>query len=446
MSELPLNQILCGDCREVMKTFPSDCIDLVVTSPPYWGLRDYGPETTQIWGGKSSCEHDFSGKAPPPRKRSKSDVLDKESKQATYRANSSTYNSTETEYCIKCGAWKGSLGQEPHPQMFIDHLTEICTEVKRILKQTGSFWLNLGDTYYGSGGKGGQYEKFMPDKGQPDHYRQSSKTRSNWLQPKQLLGIPWRVAISLQEHGWVLRNCLIWYKPNHMPSSVRDRLTASYEFFFFFVKARKYYFDLDAIRQPYSAVTIARITQPNVMNQKGGEKQRELRGEGGGNASRSADMVKSLARKIHGSNSGEHNKLPYQQNNPHLTRITKGREAGNLKGKNPGDLWTIPTYPFPGAHFAVFPPKLIEPIIKAGCPSNGVVLDPFAGSGTALRAARKLGRKFIGIELNPEYVDIAEHKVRVDKYKKPPEDVPKITDFRVNSNSGAEITNNRGQE
>ena len=234
MSELPLNQILCGDCREVMKTFPDDCIDLVVTSPPYWGLRDYGQETTLVWNGKSSCKHDFSGKAPPPRKRSKNDVVDKESKQATYRANSSAYNSTETKYCIKCGAWKGSLGQEPHPQMFIDHLTEICHEVNRVLKPTGSFWLNLGDTYYGSGGKGGQYKKFMPEKGQPKHYRQNSSIRSDWLQPKQLLGIPWRVAISLQEQGWMLRNSVIWHKPNHMPESVQDRFTKSYEFFFFF--------------------------------------------------------------------------------------------------------------------------------------------------------------------------------------------------------------------
>lgn len=412
MKELPLNQVLCGDCREVMKTFPDDCIDLVVTSPPYWGLRDYG-------------------------------------------------------------TGKDQLGLEDNPQLFINNLAEIALDIKRILKPTGSFWLNLGDTYYASGGYGSQYERFSPNKENPLPYKQNSRTRSNWLKPKQLLGMPWRVAIALQEQGWVLRNCVIWHKPNHMPSSVKDRLTPSYEFFFFFVKARKYYFDLDTIRQPYSKVSIARVTQPNVMNQKGGDKQRQLRGEGGGNASRSADMVKSVAKRHHGSMVG----LKYIEN-----------KIGSPYGKNPGDLWTIPTYPFPAAHFATFPMKLIDPIIKSasppkvciscglpqekifesippeggykfernvggrtdgfssrmgkteeitairtlvgytdcGCGSGfvpGVVLDPFCGSGTALRVARKLRRSFIGIDIKEEYCEMARRRVKKDRYKEIPENV-----------------------
>jgi len=198
--ELQLNKIHCGDNVEVMKTFPSNSIDLAVTSPPYWGLRDYGTGDNQ-------------------------------------------------------------LGMEPHPQMFVDHLVEIFREVKRVLKPSGSFWLNLGDTYYGSNsGKGAGPEgknyissKSMPEKNVKNTYR------TNWLQPKQKLMMPHRVAIALQDDGWILRNDVIWHKPNHMPESVRDRLTKSYENFFFFVKSRKYYFDLDAIREPYADITLQRV-------------------------------------------------------------------------------------------------------------------------------------------------------------------------------------------
>ena len=544
MGELPLNQILCGDCRDVMAGFPEDNIDLVVTSPPYWGLRDYGLEP-QIWGGDPECEHEWVN-TPPPRKRKEADVKNPDSKQATVRGTA--YNSSEGNICVNCGAWRGNLGLEPHPQMFIDHLVDICREIKRVLKPSGTFWLNLGDTYYG--GKGDPYgtELYRKHKKVKISGNELHKLRSNWLQPKQKLMMPSRVAIALQDDGWILRSDIIWHKPNHMPSSVTDRFTCAYEHIFLFAKQGRYYFDLDAIRQPHSTSTIQRITQPNVMNQLGGDKQRELRGEGGGNASRSADMVKSLARnydewyfeqrdkkswhdhehdetmgfgqqkrgfkvknlphprgknpgdiwEIDAPNTGSRNKPPYKQNNPHLARITEGREAGHSKGKNPGDLWRIPTTPFPGAHFATFPPKLIEPIIKAGCPRwicsrcgkprtrivekrgyvehpqregrnvkavqfskeenkyvsggtlgliaqeetvgwsdcgcgegwvGGVVLDPFAGSGTALRVARKLGRRFIGIEINSDYAEMCESRVKSDSYNPPPDNATTLREF-----------------
>ena len=535
-----------------MQSFPSDSVDLVVTSPPYWGLRDYGVETVRVWGGDSECEHEWV-KTPPPRQRKESDIKDPTSKQATMRGTN--YNAQEGNICAHCGAWRGSLGLEPHPQLFIDHLVEICREIRRVLKPSGTFWLNIGDTYFG--GSGWKRDKNQTSKLEgglqfhgPLRYE---KEESSWLQPKQLLMIPSRVAIALQHDGWILRNDIIWFKPNHMPSSVKDRLTCAYEHVFLFAKARRYYFDLDAIRKPQSESTLQRITQPNVMNQPGGDKQRELRGEGGGNASRSADMVKSLARnydewyfeqrdkkswhdhehdktmgfgqqkrgfkvkniphprgknpgdiwEIDAPNTGSRNKPPYKQNNPHLARITEGREAGHPKGKNPGDLWRIPTTPFPGAHFAVFPPKLIEPIIKAGCPRwicsrcgkprtritmrkgqppkigkskrgeaidftgsgthrktgqaypnwldenpkitvgwsdcgceadwvGGIVLDPFAGSGTALRVARRLGRRFIGIEINPEYAAMCERRLKSDTYQPPPEGVQPLTEIFEN--------------
>ncbi|MCK4963442.1 MAG: site-specific DNA-methyltransferase, partial [Dehalococcoidia bacterium] len=216
-----------------------------------WGLRDYGTDSVRIWGGLPGCEHKWGESLPAAKddhrnigfaERSKEDYLGGGRKKVTIAAEH--HPSEAGQLCSECGAWRGSLGLEPHPQMFVDSIVEICREIKRVLKSGGTFWLNLGDTYYGSGGKGGQYEKFMPDKGQPAHYRQSSKSRSNWLQPKQRLMMPARVAIALQHDGWILRNDVIWHKPNHMPSSVKDRLTVSYEHVFLFAKQRRYYFDL----------------------------------------------------------------------------------------------------------------------------------------------------------------------------------------------------------
>jgi len=447
----------------------------------------------RIWGGLPGCEHEWG----PLERGKRKDVLPLD-KTAAKRIGfgEGTHDNAYIQggnFCVKCGAWRGSLGLEPHPQLFIDHLAEICREIKRVLKPTGTFFLNLGDTYYGSGGKGGQYEKFMPKKGQPAHYRQSSKSRSNWLQPKQLLGIPWRVAIALQDDGWTLRSDIIWHKSNYMPSSVKDRLTNAYEHVFMFVKARRYYFDLDAIRVPQKTImekhegaSLYRDGHPSAWSAN----RRELNPKG-----------KNPGDILSGSKYLEHD-------NPHSIRV-KGGHTGDYthpRGKNPGDLWRISTTPFPGAHFATFPPKLIEPIIKAGSPrwvcskcgkpreriietdnpskqladdgirgwsnlagqktSNpqsvkslhrnispdgktkgvyysgktidwsdcgcgekwvgGIVLDPFGGSGTVGQVARKLGRRFILIEIIPEYCKIAEQRVR-GKYKPIPEGIIPLT-------------------
>ena len=462
-----------------MRTWPADSIDLVVTSPPYWGLRDYGEETMRIWGGLPGCEHEWG----PLERGKRKDVLPLD-KTAAKRIGfgEGTHDNAYLQggnFCIKCGAWRGSLGLEPHPQLFIDHLVGICCEIKRVLKPTGIFFLNLGDTYYGSGGKGGQYEKFMPKKGQPAHYRQSSKSRSNWLQPKQLLGIPWRVAIALQNDGWTLRNDLIWFKSNYMPSSVKDRLTNAYEHVFMLVKARRYYFDLDAIRVPQKTImekhegaSLYRDGHPSAWSAN----RRELNPKG-----------KNPGDILSGSKYLEHD-------NPHSIRV-KGGHTGDYthpRGKNPGDLWRIPTTPFPGAHFATFPPRLIEPIVKAGSPRwicskcgkpriritkptpeyaeklgksvhdhkddlkrgmrydkvynaeyvttgwsdcgcgekwiPGIVMDPFGGSGTVGQVARRLGRRFILIEIIPEYCKMAEKRVR-GRYKPAPEGVTPFTQF-----------------
>ena len=436
-----------------------------------WGLRDYGAETVRIWGGDPECEHEWEEIV---KHRSAGGPQVPQTINPRNISVAVAQRDTLSNFCVNCGAWRGSLGLEPHPQLFIDHLVEICREIRRVLKPSGTFWLNLGDTFYGSGGKGGQYEKFMPDKGQPDHYRQNSKTRSNWLQPKQKLMMPARVAIALQHDGWILRNDIIWHKPNHMPSSVKDRLTCAYEHVFLFVKnneaiywvdqftgdlksskprqyyvhnetgekrfdrpkkeidrdwfnkngapqfkyawqGHSYYFDLDAIRKP---------TQKSDYKNYAGklavaERSKQL-----------LDNRDQLGKpnQPQGKNPGDvlSGSKYLEMSNAHSLRV-RGGHTGDYthpKGKNPGDMWRIPTTPFPGAHFATFPPKLIEPIIKAGSPKGGIVLDPFGGSGTVGQVARRLGRRFILIEIKPEYADMARQRVR-GRYKPvPPGVVP----------------------
>ncbi len=471
---LPVNKVVVGDCSEVMASWPADSVDLVVTSPPYWGLRSYGPETVRVWGGDPECEHDFSLSAPPPRKRSKTDVIDKDSKQATYKNNSSAFDAVESNLCVKCGAWLGSLGLEPHPQMFIDHLVEICREIKRVLKPSATFWLNLGDTYCSSGkwvnkklGDIGKQNRSVKG-GSVDAYSMRGKLKSDggWIQPKQKLMIPARVAIALQHDGWILRNDIIWHKPNHMPSSVKDRLTCAYEHVFLFAKQRRYYFDLDAIRKP--------STSTPWSSKRGKEPYQENNPRKRYDGKFKADIAETLS-------------------SPRARQSTRDSTSYyHPLGKNPGDLWRISTMPFPGAHFATFPPKLINPIVKAGCPRwicsqcgkprtritkdksierfelpkddpryrparyegkysggqryhsfetvgwsdcgcgeewiPGVVLDPFGGSGTVGKVARKLGRRFIIIEIKPEYADMAQQRIR-GKYKPVPEGVVKLTTF-----------------
>jgi len=210
-----INKIICGDCLEVMKEMPSRSIDMVITSPPYWGLRDYGFE--QIFRGKSGCDHKWdkkikkwhSDRGAGPRKEIFDDTFQ--------------VKGTRNDFCIKCGAWKGQLGLEPNPELYIEHLTEIFNEVKRILKKEGTLWLNMGDTYGGSQQGGG-------DTGlSKERYRKELLTYVNKpqrkLMPKCLLMIPERLAWSLIQDGWILRNKIIWFKRNSMPSSVKDRFS-----------------------------------------------------------------------------------------------------------------------------------------------------------------------------------------------------------------------------
>jgi len=363
-----VNKVICGDCLEVMKQIPGEYIDMAITSPPYWGLRDYGIE--QIFGGNKDCKHEWN-----LQRQSKNMSISDKSTLAGFTSDNIQIRNlkinNEQGFCRKCGAWKGQLGLEPTPEMYIEHMTQIFHEVKRILKKTGTFWLNISDTYSTHTSKrSGQFGKDIKN-GFDDIYRQK---RILPLQEKCLCMIPERLAWSLIQDGWILRNKIIWHKPNGMPSSAKDRFTNKWEYIFMFSKSRKYFFDLDAVREPHNP--------------------------------------KSLNRYKYGLYSVYGDAKAYGGKQSHnFARCKHLEDFVNLLGKNPGDVWSIATQPFPEAHFAVYPEKLLEKPIKAGCPQNGIVLDPFIGSGTTGLMAIKLGRNFIGIELNPEYIKIAKKRL-----------------------------------
>jgi DNA modification methylase len=298
--------LLEGHAARVLATMDAGSVDCAVTSPPYFGLRDYGGQPEQI-------------------------------------------------------------GAEGNPADYVSNLLLVLAEVRRVLAEDGTLWLNLGDSYAyppGSAGRQGDGQR----KGRTFTAEGLRGTRA--LPPKNLLGIPWRVVFALQEAGWYLRNAIVWNKPNAMPESVRDRLSTRYELLFLLTKNARYWFDLDPIREPHGA------TADRVLSARGPQPEpgRWAAGAGAGNRHRASDAV------------------------------GVGR---NSAGRNPGDVWSINTRPFPEAHFATFPIELPRRCILAGCKPGGTVLDPFAGAGTALLAAQQLGRRAVGIELHPDYLKMA---------------------------------------
>ncbi len=318
-----VNTIICGDCLSVMRGWPDGFIDCCVTSPPYWGLRDYGVE--------------------------------------------------------------GQLGLEKTPEEYVAKMIEVFREVKRVLKKEGTLWLNLGDSYANTGCDSSKVGGFTGERirkklagNNPNDSAQDSRPRQRppGLKPKDLCGIPWRVAFALQADGWYLRQDIIWHKPNPMPESVTDRCTKAHEYIFLLSKSAKYYYDQDAIR----------------VEQKESNDARPRMGQG-------PNTQYNQKRK-----SWHDHKDDLQQGN----RI--GPKEDHPKGKNKRSVWTISLSPYSAAHFATFPPKLIEPCILAGCPVGGIVFDPFMGSGTVAEVAIKLKRNYVGCELNPEYIGMGRVK------------------------------------
>ena len=305
------NKIICGDALKIIKTIPSESIDCVITSPPYWALRDYS-------------------------------VL-------------------------------GQIGLEENFADYLEKLISVFDGIKRVLKPTGTCWVNFGDTYANKT-KGGHRNK--PQGNMFDSLTKRAtfeKLKTSLSVPsKSLCLIPSRFAIKMIERGWILRNEIIWHKPNAMPQSIKDRFTTDFEKVFFFVKSRKYYF-----KQQFEPLKNPKRLRQRLLNP---------------------------------------NKTHKQNDSYWFERSFKKMEKGRLKmlklGRNKRCVWTIGTTNFDGNHFAVFPPKLIETPILAGCPENGIILDPFLGSGTTAVVAKKLKRNFIGIELNPEYVKIAKRRIK----------------------------------
>ena len=286
-------QIILGDCLQSMQSLKEKSINCCVTSPPYFGLRDYGVD--------------------------------------------------------------GQIGLEDTPEQFIQKLVEVFREVRRVLRDDGVLWLNLGDSY----GKG-----------------------------KQLLGIPWKVALALQADGWYLRQDIIWSKPNPMPESVRDRCTKSHEYIFLLTKSQRYYYDHDAIREPHTGEAAKAVAIGYKEVGQRGVNSSVRRGLTDGQATQ-------FSKKGHSGYFG-----------------ADGKCLLNPLGKNKRSVWSVPTQSVKGAHFATFPPALIEPCILAGCPVDGVVLDPFGGSGTTAGVAIKNGRRAILCELNPVYAEMVAERVR----------------------------------
>jgi site-specific DNA-methyltransferase (cytosine-N4-specific) len=442
-----VNEIIQGDCREIMRQMPPESVDLVMFSPPYWGLRNYGEGTETVWGGDSNCQHDFSQAVVKPATGGGSDLPN------------STYDgevgrgprppATLSSFCPKCGAWKGQLGLEPHFQMYVEHLVEIGGLVWRVLKKTGSFYLNLGDTYNSHPAKSKKVGGFQGRQMDRNRAYQNAVVIGKPpidLPDKCKLLIPHRVALALIDEGWICRNDIVWYKPNAMPSSVKDRLTCTYEYVFFFVKSKRYYYDLDAIREPHSAATIRRISERTILQQQGGPKQDALNPKTGNtksNFNRPAEMAKSLARKLvkhdlavgrvgnysypdplhtkdyhpEGKNPGDvfrdktANEEVFKVGGMRLPPEPEEEGAFHPLGKNPGDFWEITTKPFKDAHFAVYPPEICVRPILSSCPPDGIVLDPMCGSGTTCAVAKALGRNYIGIDINPKYVEMARKRV-----------------------------------
>ena len=355
-----MNNILQGNVNDKLKEIESDSIQCVVTSPPYWGLRDYG--TAEWEGGDENCDH--LGKPMPTRSGFNERYFNRESSDGNKQ---DALREPFKDTCGKCGAIRKDqqLGLEETPEEYIENMVKVFREVKRVLKDDGTVWLNLGDSYnnYRPGGTSQPKQTLTNNNGSVVSYSGKRNNKSITLKEKDLVGIPWRVAFALQADGWYLRQDIIWHKPNPMPESVTDRCTKSHEYIFLLSKSAKYFYDNDAIAE-------------KTLTMDNSDRDRDL-----------TKLNNTNGQPRHGG----------FQHNQYQTR-------------NKRSVWTINTKPYKDAHFAVFPPKLPELCIKAGSSEGDVILDPFFGSGTTGWVAQRLGRKWIGIELNPEYIKIAEKR------------------------------------
>jgi DNA modification methylase len=374
--------IIQGDCMDVLPTLEAGIANCCVTSPPYWGLRDYGIPG-RAWGGDSGCQHEWEDASWRPSRWGKHDDDKPGDKQQTNSGSLGHRGDLKQQStCGKCGAWFGVLGLEPTPEQFVEHMVQVFREVRRVLRDDGTLWINLGDSYASAWPAPNTRRNII---GQPMNGGKRSADRPSKLdlKEKDLVGIPWMVAFALRADGWYLRSDIIWHKPNPMPESVTDRCTKAHEYIFMLSKSERYYWNQHAILEPVSENTHARLSQ-DVEKQVG-----SARANGG---AKTNGNMKAVGRKLAAAGSG-----------------TKNNESFNaaccltVSERNKRSVWTVTTQPYKGAHFATFPKELIRPCILAGCPAGGTVLEPFLGSGTTAEVARKNGCHCVGIELNPDY-------------------------------------------
>jgi DNA modification methylase len=382
-------RIIQGDVREKLRELPDNSVHCVVTSPPYYGLRDYG--TAKWEGGDANCKHE----GPAWTRRTGS--MDRVSQEVANVKNDAKYLMITKGVCKKCGARRvdQQIGLEASPQEFIETLVDVFREIRRVLRKDGTCWVNMGDSYAGSWGAQGRPQGKTGEmatrsvisarqiNAHPTFASGTGTVGKEWgLKPKDLMGMPWRLALALQDDGWWLRQDIIWSKPNPMPESVVDRCTKSHEYIFLLTKSAKYFYDADAIVEPVSPGTHARLAQ-NVEAQNGSERAHAggktngnmkavARGVGFGHGTDAADRGRGrVKRKLAEAGSGV-------KNNSSMDAAL----AVMPTQRNKRSVWTMVTESFKEAHFATFPTTLAETCIKAGCPADGTVLDPFGGAGT----------------------------------------------------------------
>jgi site-specific DNA-methyltransferase (cytosine-N4-specific) len=386
-----------GDVRAVLPELASDGVDCIVTSPPYWGLRDYGTATWE--GGDAECDH--------VEKQARNDMTPERlaERAAQYgtgqQAGSLVKPIQHKGLCPKCGAVRqdSQIGLERTPEEYVANLVAVFRELRRVLKPSGTCWLNLGDSYATSPkGNPGALSNGLTNMGRnaatANAHRSQRSTIVGGLKPKDLVGIPWRVAFALQADGWFLRSDIIWAKPNPMPESVTDRPTKAHEYLFLLTKSARYYYDAAAVAE-----------QAQLWSGRAADFSRE------GNPVADHIIPGQSAAQHRPRTNGKHSATDPQAAGRRIVENVKAARAQGADHDSPfgptrnlRSVWTIATRPYPGAHFAVFPPELPERCIKAGSAELGVVLDPFAGSGTTGMVANRLSRRAILIDLNGDYL------------------------------------------
>ncbi len=479
MNELTIGntRIINGNILDVLKAMPSDSVDLIVTSPPYYALRKYPDDTNIIWGGDPNCEHEWEIEETrrPNLSGGKDNSFAKEKlavkETENYKEQVDYHNRvTTSSFCVKCGAWYGQLGLEPNPELYVEHLGLILKELYRVLKPTGVFFLNIGDSYSGDMGKrkGWSFVKNLSNKKDGTAIEHKA---SYDLPRKCMLCIPERVLFKCLEIGFIVRNKIIWHKPNALPSSARDRFTTTWEYVYMFVKKPKgYYFNLDAVREPYCQATIERIMR-FIENNGRFDPSKYKHGDFMGQDPYEVleNVVKSVIKfniRVRDAKEGrleakwgdmykasEDEVKEYEEHPKYKECVRFGMKltpqfndkyfSSNipLSGKNPGDVWDITTEQFRDAHFSVFPKKLVARCIACACPPNAIVLDPFMGSGTTavvcelfntkqfdkiskietvvnLNVVKKIdwNIKCIGIDIVKDYIDMAYNRIKNEVY------------------------------